>query len=87
VGLDHKQVRTWTSWHRWSTAALTAYALLVIAALHKHHATTGHDPPDLIPITCPEIQHLLAPTARRDATKPGTPTQTTSPEHHELQLP
>jgi len=70
VGLDQGQVRTWISWHRWSTAALTAYAFLVIAALHEHRATTGHDPPDLIPITCPELQHLLTatvlPPPRRD---------------------
>jgi SRSO17 transposase len=70
ANLDSGQVRTWTSWHRWSTAALTAYACLVIAALRQHQATTGHDPPDLIPITCPELQHLLAatvlPAPRRD---------------------
>jgi SRSO17 transposase len=69
VGLDQGQVRTWTSWHRWSTAALTAYAILVVATLHEH-ATSTDDPLDLIPITCPEQQHLLAttllPPPRRD---------------------
>jgi hypothetical protein len=61
VGLDQGQVRTWTSWRRWSTAALTTYALLVVATLHEH-ATSTDDPLDLIPITCPELQHLLAAT-------------------------
>ena len=60
VGLDQGQVRTWTSWHRWSTAALTAYAL-VVATLLEHAASTN-DPLDLIPITCPELQHLLTTT-------------------------
>jgi SRSO17 transposase len=61
VGLDQGQVRTWTSWHRWSTAALTAYAILVVATLLEHAASTN-DPLDLVPISCPELQHLLATT-------------------------
>jgi hypothetical protein len=71
VGLDQGQVRTWTSWHRWSTAALTAYAFLVIAALLEHHAATD-DPTELVPLSCPELQHLLtaavlpAPRGDRD---------------------
>jgi len=69
VGLDQGQVRTWTSWHRWSTAALTAYAFLVIAALLEHHAATD-DPTELVPLSCPELQHLLTaavlPAPRRD---------------------
>jgi SRSO17 transposase len=72
VGLDCGQVRTWTSWHRWSTAALTAYALLVAGALLEHHAaqTAHEDPTDLVPISVPELQHLLTatvlPAPRRD---------------------
>lgn len=61
VGLDQGQVRTWTSWHRWSVAALTAYAILVVATLLEH-ATSTDDPLDLVPISCPELQHLLATT-------------------------
>ena len=61
VGLDQGQARTWTSWHRWSAAALTAYAILVVATLLEH-ATSTDDPLDLIPITCPELQHLLVTT-------------------------
>ena len=73
TGLDAGQVRNWTSWHRWSTAALTAYAFLAIAALLEHVAAaqaTGQDPPELVPISVPELQHLLAatvlPTPRHD---------------------
>jgi SRSO17 transposase len=62
VGLDCGQVRTWTSWHRWSTAALTAYALLVAGALLEHQASHHDETDDLVPISCPELQHLLAAT-------------------------
>jgi len=72
TGLDAGQVRTWTAWHRWSTAALTAYAFLTIAAMLEHAAahTAGEDIADLVPISVPELQHLLAattlPAPRRD---------------------
>ena len=69
TGLDSGQVRTWTSWHRWSVAALTAYAFLAVAALLEHRATHD-DPADLVPISIPELRHLPAatvlPTPRRD---------------------
>lgn len=59
VGLDHGQVRTWASWHRWSTA----YAFLVAGTLREHHATDQDtQPSELVPISCPEFQHLLAAT-------------------------
>jgi SRSO17 transposase len=61
-GLDQGQVRTWTSWHHWSAAALTAYAFLVVAAALEHQATSDDDPADLVPVSCPELQHLLAAT-------------------------
>jgi len=63
-GPDQGRVRTWTSWHRCSTAALTAYAFLVIAALLEHRAATD-DPADLVPLNCPE---LAAPA---DHQRPG----------------
>jgi hypothetical protein len=70
VGLDHGQVRTWTSWHRWSTAALTAYAFLVAGALLEQHASSGDADLELVPVSCPELQHLLTatvlPVPRRD---------------------
>jgi SRSO17 transposase len=66
AGLDEGQVRTWTSWHRWSTAALTAYAFLVAGALLQNQATSGDEQPaDLVPVSCPELQHLLAMTQCR----------------------
>jgi SRSO17 transposase len=39
VDLDRGQVRSRTSWHRWSTAALTAYAVLVADTLLERPAT------------------------------------------------
>ena len=51
-------------------AALTAYAFLVVAAALERQATSDDDPPDLVPVSCPELQHLLAatvlPAPRRD---------------------
>jgi hypothetical protein len=78
VGLDQGQVRTWTSWHRWSTAALTAYAILVVATLLERAASTD-DPADLVPITSPELQHLLATTLL----PPHPVTASTSPTGHD----
>jgi SRSO17 transposase len=70
VGLASGQVRTWTSWHRWSTAALTAYAILVAGTLLEHQATTDDEAHELVPVSCPELHHLLAaailPAPRRD---------------------
>jgi hypothetical protein len=58
VGLDSHQVRRWRSWYRWATLAMLARAFLVIAALTQH---TRHPPPsELIPLTCNELQHLVA---------------------------
>jgi len=86
TGLDAGQVRTWTSWHRWSTASLTAYAFLAIAALLEHVApqATGEDLIDLVPISVLELQHLLtgtvlpAPTPR-SGPRPALVTLATPP--------
>jgi hypothetical protein len=44
AALDQHQVRTWTSWHRWTTLALLAHAFLsVIAATAQHHARPAPD--------------------------------------------
>jgi SRSO17 transposase len=57
-GLDQHQVRRWTSWYRWVTLAMVAFAFLVVAAVTEH---ARHPPPlGLIPLTCNEIQHLFA---------------------------
>jgi SRSO17 transposase len=57
VGLDQHQVRRWKSWHRYTTLAMLAHALLtVIAAWERHH----HSHADLIPLTVNEIRRLFA---------------------------
>lgn len=65
VGLDHYQVRHWTSWHRHITLAMLALAFLTAVAagsapertVQPTHLTCGHPP---IKLTVPEIRHLLA---------------------------
>ncbi|WP_430541581.1 IS701 family transposase [Streptomyces malaysiensis] len=65
VGLDHYQVRHWTSWHRHITLAMLALAFLTALAADAapdrtastHHLAHSRDP---ITLTIPEIRHLLA---------------------------
>jgi len=57
TGLDHHQVRRWTSWHRWTTLAMLAHAFLVVAtAAERDHAST---PPGLIQLTVNEFRRLF----------------------------
>jgi hypothetical protein len=51
-------VRCWRSWYRWVTLAMLAHAFLVVAAVTER--SCGPPPSRLIPLTCNEIQHLLA---------------------------
>lgn len=53
AGLDEHQVRTWTSWHRWTILAMAAHALLTII-------TADQDPPEagLAPLTRNEARRL-----------------------------
>jgi hypothetical protein len=68
-GLDAHQVRRWRSWYRWATLALLAHASLVVAALTS---ATRHPPPlELIPLTCNELQHLVAALLARPAADPA----------------
>jgi SRSO17 transposase len=57
AALDEHQVRTWTSWQRWSALAILAHAFLSVMAATE-------PPPDdsngLIPLTRSEIRRLLA---------------------------
>jgi SRSO17 transposase len=69
VGLDAHQVRRWRSWYRWATLAMLAHAFLVVAALTSN---TRHPPPlELIPLTCNELQHLVAALLARPAADPA----------------
>ncbi|MGJ3558159.1 IS701 family transposase [Streptomyces sp. INA 01156] len=64
VGLDHYQVRHWTSWHRHITLAMLALAFLTALAADAaperptdaYHPVRSRDP---ITLTVPEIRHLL----------------------------
>jgi SRSO17 transposase len=67
-GLDAHQVRRWRWWYRWATLALVAHAFLVVAALTDH--TRHPPPPDLIGLTCNELQHLVAALLTRPAADP-----------------
>jgi SRSO17 transposase len=58
VGLDQHQVRRCRSWYRWATLAMLAHAFLVVAALSDN--TRHPPPPELVPLTCNELQHLFA---------------------------
>jgi len=73
AGLDEHQVRTWTSWHRWTTLAMLAHAFLAVTAARARQETTtptSTTPGDtehqttVIPLTCNEIRHLRAALTR-----------------------
>jgi hypothetical protein len=58
AALDQHQVRSWTSWHRWTILALLACAFLTVLAATQpapDHAPDGH----LIPLTRHEIRRLF----------------------------
>jgi SRSO17 transposase len=57
AALDEHQVRSWTSWHRWTILALLAHAFLAVLA-----SQAGHGPPpagQLVPLTAHEIRRLF----------------------------
>lgn len=57
TGLDERQVRMWTSWHRWSLLAMVAYAFLALCRLRElalHRADSG-----LVALSCNEIARLF----------------------------
>lgn len=64
VGLDHYQVRNWTSWHRHITLAMLTLAFLTAVAADAapkrstgpHHPARSSGPTSL---TVPEIRHLF----------------------------
>jgi SRSO17 transposase len=58
TALDEHQVRTWTSWHRWTVLAMLAHAFLTVTATAEHADTPP--PAGQIPLTRNEISHLFA---------------------------
>ncbi|MFC7549985.1 IS701 family transposase [Plantactinospora sp. GCM10030261] len=58
VGLDQHQVRRWTSWHRFTTLALAALAILAICTADTGTADEAEHP-DLIRLTVNEIRRLI----------------------------
>ena len=67
AALDEHQVRSWTSWHRWTILALLAYAFLSVLAATQPGGSRPHDG-QLIPLTLNEIRqavHRATPAAAR----------------------
>jgi SRSO17 transposase len=63
TALDEHQVRSWTSWHRWTILALLAHAFLSVLA---SQAASSHPADEsLIPLTRNEIRRLLAGLSRQ----------------------
>ena len=59
AALDEHQVRSWTSWHRWTILALLAHAFLSVLAATQ--PACGHAVDDqLVPLTRNEIRKLFA---------------------------
>jgi SRSO17 transposase len=58
TGLDEHQVRTWTSWYRWTTLAMLAAAFLTITTATEHARRPA--PADQIPLTRNEIAALFS---------------------------
>ena len=63
AALDEHQVRSWTSWHRWTILALLAHAFLSVLA--GQAAASHPDDDQLIPLTRHEIRRLLTGLSRQ----------------------
>jgi hypothetical protein len=66
VGLDHYEVRLWTSWYRHITLALLAHAYLTVmrSLAERSDLTVRLETAlDLLPLTVAEVRHLLWQTA------------------------
>ena len=57
AALDEHQVRTWTSWRRWTALAILTHVILSVMAANEPPPPPGSR---LIPLTRNEIRHLLA---------------------------
>jgi SRSO17 transposase len=71
LGLDHYEVRSWTGWYRHITLIMLALAFLVSICVQEQRTALptadGLAPPqaesapqDLLPLSVPEVRHLLA---------------------------
>ena len=67
AALDEHQVRSWTSWHRWTILALLAHAFLSVLAAAQPGGSDSHDDL-LIPLTRHEIRRLFTGLSRQLAT-------------------
>jgi SRSO17 transposase len=56
TGLDQHQVRTWTSWYRWTTLVLLAHLFLAMTRAAERARPV---PVGMIPLTLNEIRHLF----------------------------
>lgn len=65
TGLDQHQVRTWTSWHRWTVLVLLAHAFLVVVTAATREAAPT--PENLIPLTINEFRRLFDAAQLRPA--------------------
>jgi SRSO17 transposase len=64
AALDEHQVRSWTSWHRWTVLAMLAHAFLSVLTATQPQAPATGDPRSqprtgLIPLTRNEIRRLI----------------------------
>jgi SRSO17 transposase len=66
AALDEHQVRSWTSWHRWTILALLACAFLSVLAAAQPGGSGSRDDL-LIPLTRNEIRRLLTGLSRQPA--------------------
>jgi hypothetical protein len=89
AALDEHQVRSWTSWHRWTILALLACAFLAVLAASQPDPGRAHDD-QLIPLICHEIRRLLT-GLHRQPPAPRHPaalvTLATPPSIHRSRLP
>lgn len=64
AALDEHQVRSWTSWHRWTILALLAHAFLSVLAAAPPACDQAADD-QLIPLTRHEIRRLFTGLSRQ----------------------
>ena len=57
AGLDQHQVRSWTSWHRWTILAMLAMAFLAVTTAEQNqHRPSAHG---LFPVSQAELRRLF----------------------------